>query len=350
MRIALLGLGMVAKTHVQAIRDMGDAAQLVGVLSRDTAKARAFLQDTCPDIAEGVTVYENVAALAADPSVDAVAVLTPPNARQNQIETLAAAGKHILIEKPVERTVAAATQIVQICEAHGVKLGVFLQHRMRQSARDMADLLSNGALGKIALVEVSVPWWRPQSYYDEPGRGTYARDGGGVLISQSIHTLDLMLALLGPVTRVQAMARTTKMHQMESEDFVSVGLDFASGAVGSLTASTASFPGGGETITVHGTKGSALLTSGTLTTTYHDGRSETLGAAATSGGGADPMSFTSNWHRGIYEDFAEAIAQDHAPAVSGRTALGVQQLIETLIQSSNEGRALPVPGTEKASA
>lgn len=350
MKIALLGLGMVAKTHVQAIRDMGDAAQLVGVLSRDTAKARAFLQDACPDIADTVTVYADVSALAADTSIDAVAVLTPPNARQSQIETLAASGKHILIEKPVERTVAAATQIVDTCDAHGVKLGVFLQHRMRQSARNLADLLAKGTLGDIALVEVTVPWWREQSYYDEPGRGTYARDGGGVLISQSIHTLDLMLALLDPVTRVQAMARTTKLHQMESEDFVSAGLDFANGAVGSLTASTASFPGGGETITVHGTKGSAVLSSGTLEITYHDGRTETLGAAATSGGGADPMAFTSDWHRGIYEDFAEAIAQDRAPAVSGRTALGVQQLIETLIQSSNEGRALPVPGTESTSA
>lgn len=341
---------MVAKTHVNAIRDMGYAAQLVGVLSRDTAKAKAFLKDACADIAGDVLVYTDLATLASDKSIDAVAILTPPNARQEQVEVLAAAGKHILIEKPVERTLAAATQIVETCEKHGVKLGVFLQHRMRERAHDMANLLSSGALGDMALVEVTVPWWREQAYYDEPGRGTYARDGGGVLISQSIHTLDLMLALLGPVTRVQAMARTTKLHTMESEDFVSAGLEFANGAVGSLTASTASFPGGGETITVHGTKGSAVLNSGTLDVSYHDGRTETLGAASTSGGGADPMAFTSDWHRGIYEDFAQAIADDRAPAVSGRVALGVQQLIETLIQSSNEGRALVVPGTETPSA
>lgn len=350
MKIAIIGLGMVARTHVAAIRAMGEHAQLLGVLSRDTAKATTFLQQVCPDLADSVTIYPDLAALAADDRVEAVALLTPPNARQEQVEALAAAGKHILMEKPVERTLSAATRIVETCETHGVKLGVFLQHRMRERVQDMQRLLDSGALGKVALVEVSVPWWREQAYYDEPGRGTYARDGGGVLISQSIHTLDLMLALLGPVAKVHAMARTTALHNMESEDFVSAGLEFASGAVGSLTASTASFPGGGETITVHGENGSAVLSSGTLRIAYRDGRNETLGTAATSGGGADPMTFTSDWHRGIYEDFAAALTENRAPVVSGRTALDVQQLIETLIQSSQQGRALPVPSTETSSA
>ncbi|WP_270728262.1 Gfo/Idh/MocA family protein [Shimia sp. Alg240-R146] len=344
MNIALVGLGMVAATHVQAIRD-ASCARLTGVMSRNPDKAAKFAADHCdPD--SPPTIYTTAADLAAARDVDIVAICTPPDARKDLVDTLAAAGKHILMEKPVERSFRAARDIVTACEAANVSLGIFLQHRMRESALALKAQLDAGSLGKVALVEVSVPWWRPQSYYDEPGRGTYGRDGGGVLISQSIHTLDLMLALLGPVTRVQAMARTTDLHHMEAEDFVSAGLEFASGAVGSLTASTASFPGAAETITVHGTLGSAVLSPGALDISYQDGRRETIGQPVTSGGGADPMAFTHAWHQGIYQDFIDALTEGRAPAVSGRDALAVQRLIDTLVASSRQGRALDLPLTE----
>ncbi|KPA23209.1 Inositol 2-dehydrogenase [Shimia sp. SK013] len=344
MNIALVGLGMVAATHAKAIRALPDA-RLTGVMSRAPEKARQFAIDHCdPD--DQPKVFTSVADLAAASDVDIVAICTPPDARADLVSKLATNGKHILMEKPIERSFRAARDIVNTCEAAKISLGVFLQHRMRESALALKALLDAGSLGKIALVEVSVPWWRPQAYYNEPGRGTYGRDGGGVLISQSIHTLDLMLALLGPVTRVQAMARTTDLHHMEAEDFVSAGLEFASGAVGSLTASTASFPGGAETITVHGTLGSAVLSPGALDISYQDGRRETIGQPVTSGGGADPMAFTHAWHQGIYQDFIDALAEGRAPAVTGRDALAVQLLIDTLVASSRQGRALDLPLSE----
>jgi UDP-N-acetyl-2-amino-2-deoxyglucuronate dehydrogenase len=192
-------------------------------------------------------------------------------------------------------------------------------------------------VGPLVAAEVSVPWWRPQAYYDEPGRGTYARDGGGVLISQAIHTLDLMLSLTGPVVSVNAMVATTGFHRMEAEDFVCAGLRFANGAVGQLFATTASFPGRGEAITLHFRRGSVRLEAGVLRIDWQDGTSETIGQAASTGSGADPMALTSDWHRAVIEDFADAVETGRPPLVPGRAALEVHRLIAALERSGERG-------------
>lgn len=346
MNLALIGLGMVAGTHAKAVSAIGPPVRLAGVMSRDPERAHEFLSHQGLGDDHSIKIFSTVDEVASDPDIDVVLVCTPPNARVKIVRTLASAGKHILIEKPIERNVEAAREIVEICEAKSVYLGVFLQHRMRASTQHARRVLASAALGEIALVEITVPWWREQSYYDEPGRGTYARDGGGVLISQAIHTLDLALDLIGPVMTVQAMARTTRLHNMESEDFVSAGLEFGCGAVGSLFASTASYPGGNEAIVVHGTKGSAKLTSGRLELNFRDGTRENYGEEVGTGGGADPMAFTHEWHQAVVEDFVSAIRDESQPAISGREALRVQVLIETLIQSSDQGCRLAVPPME----
>ncbi|CAN0488636.1 unnamed protein product, partial [Phaeothamnion confervicola] len=198
--------------------------------------------------------------LAADPALDAVLLLTPPNARLDAVKLFAGAGKPILMEKPVERTTKVAEEIVGICERAGVALGIVFQHRLRPASQALKALLESGRLGRIGLVRLEVPWWRPQQgYYDVPGRGTLARDGGGVLISQAIHALDLMLSLLGSVDEVQAMAGTTSLHQMETEDFAAAGMRFRSGAFGSVMATTAAYPGDSETLAIHADKGSAIF-------------------------------------------------------------------------------------------
>ena len=340
MRAALIGLGMVAKTHVAAIAATKGRITLEGVCARHTERAEAFAQEVSQSGQGTPKAYKTVAEIAADPDIDFAILLTPPNARIEAVEALAAAGKPILMEKPVERTLKAATRIVEICEAADVPLGIVLQHRMRASARRLSEMLAEGALGEVGLVEITVPWWREQSYYDEPGRGTYARDGGGVLISQAIHTLDLALSLTGPATRVQAMARTSRLHRMEAEDIVSGGIDYASGAVGSLFATTASYPGSAESILLHGTKGSARIVSGQLDLSWRDGTTESFGEGSGTGGGADPMAFTHEWHQAILEDFADALEHNRAPIVTGRAALAVHHLIEALVTSSREGRAI----------
>jgi predicted dehydrogenase len=321
-------MGMVAPTHLAAIKD-APGVELAGVFVRDAAQA------------QGLTTFASVDEIALDAKVDFAIVLTPPSARVEIVRTLAEAGKPILMEKPIERSLDAAREIALICSP--VPTGVVFQHRFREVSVHLKQMVAAGALGQIAAVEISVPWWRDQSYYDAPGRGTYAQDGGGVLITQAIHTLDLVLSILGPVIRVQAMARRTKLHDMEAEDFVSAGLDFASGAVGSLTASTASFPGGAESITVHGTIGSARLTSGELHLNWQYGESETIGAAATSGGGADPMAFSHAWHQLVLEDFAASLSEGRPARVTAADALAVHALIEALITSSETGQITEVP-------
>jgi predicted dehydrogenase len=187
-----------------------------------------------------------------------------------------------------------------------------------------------------------VPWWREQSYYDQPGRGTYARDGGGVLISQAIHTLDLMLSITGPVAEVAAVAGTTFLHRMEAEDFAGAGLRFTNGAVGVLAATTAAFPGSAESIVITFERGAARLQGGTLTVTRMDGGAAMMGEPAGTGGGADPMAFPHDWHRDLIADFVAAVREGRQPLVSGREALKVHRLIDALVLSSREKRTIAV--------
>lgn len=342
MNLAMIGLGMVAATHLNAIKASTKGLTLRGVCSRDAGKAAAFIEAHMADAAEPVRIYKSVDEIAADEAIDFVIVATPPNARVDIIGKLIAAGKHILLEKPIERDWKAAADIVDQCEAAGVTLGIVFQHRAREVSQKLRALLDSGETGPIRVAEIVVPWWRAQSYYDEPGRGTYARDGGGVLISQAIHTMDLALSFTGAVNKVQAMARTSALHTMEAEDFVTAGLEFESGAIGSLTASTASYPGSAESITLHCEHVSVCLKSGKLDLHWQDGRHETIGEDMASGGGADPMAFTHEWHQAVIEDFAEALRTGKPPLAPGREALAVHRLIDALILSSREERAVPL--------
>lgn len=331
---------MVSKTHLLAIADLSDVLTLSGVYSRSEASRNALAAEAEQICGYSGTVYQSIDEICADAAVDFAIVLTPPNARLEITEELSATGKAILMEKPVERTASAAAEIVDVCEKADVALGIVFQHRVRAASEKLLELINEGKLGGLVLAEASVPWWRDQSYYDEPGRGTYARDGGGVLISQAIHTMDLLLSLTGPVSEVMAMAHTTPLHNMESEDYVTASLRFENGAVGALMASTAHYPGDAESITLHFEKAVAHLQSGVLKVQWRDGREEVFGETATTGGGADPMAFTHDWHKEIINDFVEALKDDRPPLVTGRTALKVHQLIEAIVASSNDKRAV----------
>jgi len=334
MRVAVIGLGMVSDMHLAALQELSGTVDLTGVYARSAVRREEVAARF------GVKAYGSVKAIADDPEVEAAIVVTPPNARLEIVRVLAGAGKHILMEKPVERTLAAAQTLVDICEQAGVTLGVVFQHRFREGAEALTCLINEGALGDIALVRATIPWWRDQSYYDAPGRGTFEQDGGGVVITQAIHVLDLMLSLTGPVARVQAMQATTCLHRMEAEDFAVSGVQFASGAVGSIVATTAAYPGGVESLAIDGTLGSAELASGHLTVRFRDGRSQEVGAVTGTGGGADPMAFPSGWHRDLIADFAQSVSQGKSPRISGRDALAVHGLIDAIEASAHTGTAV----------
>ncbi|MEM7472721.1 MAG: Gfo/Idh/MocA family oxidoreductase [Pseudomonadota bacterium] len=339
MKAVLVGLGMVADMHALSCLD-SDKVTLHGICARRQATAAAYAQKLLQSFGMEVRIYRDIAEIAADPEVDFVIIATPPSAREALIAPLVEAGKPILLEKPVARTLEEARKVVSIC-AGRVPLGMVFQHQMRAGSEKLGELMP--LLGALHSVQIDVPWWRPQSYYDEPGRGTYAQDGGGVLLTQAIHILELALSLTGPAARVQAMARTSATHKMEAEDFVAAGVEFANGAVGVILATTANFPGATESITLNCAQGSAVLARGVLDIHWRDGRHGSFGAEDDgSGGGADPMAFKHGWHQAVIEDFVAAVLGGQAPRVTGQKALQVHALIEALIRSSSAGKMVEV--------
>ena len=330
--IGVIGLGMASMPHGKNLAALGDRVDVRAVFSPSEERRRTFAE------CFAMRAVDRVEDILDDSEIEAVILLTPPNARQELVKALASRGKHVLMEKPIERTTEAAAAIVKHCETARVKLGIVFQHRFRDASMVLKRKLDEGALGSIQVAQLAVPWWRPQSYYDEPGRGTYARDGGGVLISQAIHSMDLMLSLTGPVQEVTAIAGTTGLHHMESEDFVGGGLRFANGALGSIMATTAFYPGSQESITVSGEKGTAHLAGGELSLHYRDGRTEHVGETTGSGGGADPMAFPHDWHQRLIESFLDALDEDLEPCPSGREVLQVHRLIDALVTSAKERR------------
>lgn len=345
--VAVIGLGLAAGHHARSLLDLADCVEVRGCWSRSAARRAAFAAEF------PLPVVEDLDALINDLAVELAFVLTPPDARFDLVDRLVQAGKHVLMEKPLERTAAAAERIVQICERAGVVAAVMLQQRFRPAALRLAELVAAGGLGELAAAQLTIPWWRPQSYYDEPGRGTRARDGGGVLLTQAIQAIDLMLMLTGPVAEVAALAGTTRLHRMETEDFAAAGLRFASGALGGLIATTAAYPGAAERLILTGTAASAVLEGGALAVSRLDGTVERFGEATPGGGGAQPMAFPHDWHRALITDLLDALDEGRPPHAAARSALPAHYLIESILRSAMERRrppkAAPVAATEPGS-
>jgi UDP-N-acetyl-2-amino-2-deoxyglucuronate dehydrogenase len=337
-RVAIVGLGMAVAPHARSLLDLKDRVEIAAAFSRSPERTAAFAKEFA------VPTTNDLDAVLADKSISAVLILTPPWSHLDLVRRFAASGKHILLEKPVEATTARAVELVDAYRRAGVTLAMMLQHRFRPASRALADLCAAGGIGHLVAASVSIRWWRPQSYYDEPGRGTLARDGGGVLLTQAIHTLDLFLSLVGAVSEVAAFAGTSALHRMETEDIVGAGLRFANGAIGTLDATTASYPGFPERIEIVGGKATAVLTGGALEIFYQDGRREQIAGSEATGGGADPMAFSHEAHRAVIADFLDALDQRRAPRASGAAALAVHRLIDALLRSASEGRMVAVAG------
>lgn len=335
MGVALIGAGMIAPSHIAAL-GASSSATLRCILTRHPDHARQTLGDTVP---ADTAFTADLAAITADPTIGMAIVATPPSIRAEVIGPLVEAGKHILLEKPVARTASEAQAVVDLCDRAGVMLGVVFQHRVRPPAIAAARYVGSGALGRLGLVEISVPLWRDQSYYDSLGRGTYARDGGGVMLTNAVHSLDLALSLTGPVTRVHGLTATTPLHRMEAEDFATAGLEFACGASGSFTASTAMFPHRTEEIRLHYEKASLCFDKDTLHIHWRDG-SEAVQQHSAPEGAANGKAA---WHQAIIEDFINAVRSGGQPIVSGQKALASHILIEAIETSSRTGRAVDLP-------
>jgi predicted dehydrogenase len=329
--IALVGVGPASQPHADSLLELQDRVDVRWAVGRSAGKLDAFAARY------PFPVTADLEAAIADPAVQAVIVLTPPNAHLEVAERCFRAGRHVLLEKPLEVSVDRAERLVAGARQARLRLGVVLQHRFRQGALRLRELLEQGALGTIELASVTVPWWRPQSYYDEPGRGTLARDGGGVLLTQAVHTLDLFRSLVGGCTVEAAQVTTTALHRMETEDYAAALLRLDNGAPATLVATTAMPPGAPETITLVGTLGTAKLVGAGLEVAWLDGRAERMEGDARTGGGANIMDFPIDAHRALLSDFFDALRSGRDPAVTGEEALATQQLIEEIL-AAGRGR------------
>lgn len=334
--IGVIGLGMAVKPHALALKDLEKQIEFVGAFSRTPERRQAFEKDF------GLRTLDSLDGLLGNARVDAVIILTPPRSHAELAIRAARAGKHVLLEKPVDLTLPLARAIVESVQREDRKLGVVFQHRFRPGAMALRALLGDGVLGELLSVSCAIRWWRSAEYFAQPGRGMKERDGGGVLLTQAIHTLDTLLDLVGPIESVSAQCRTSALRNVDTEDIACASVKFRNGAIGVIDATTVAYPGYPERIDIAGTKGSAVLEAERLSVHRTGQDPIQIDDATTGGGGADPMAFSHQPHRHLIEDFLDAIRGGHEPRVSGRSALAVHALIDAMLESAAQGRIVDV--------
>ena len=332
LRVAVIGLGMASGPHARSLADLRDTVEVAAVFSPSLQRREAFVATW------GFPAVDSIEKIFADSSIAAVLLLTPPNTHLELVQMAAAARKHILLEKPLDISLERSELLVKTAEKADLRLAVVLQNRFRPTCEAFSLLLAEQRLGAIVSASARINNWRPQSYYDQPGRGTRARDGGGVLLTQAIHTLDLLVAFAGLPIEVKAFCTTSPVHRMETEDLAMAAIRFAGSAIGTITATTCAYPGFPDAIDIIGTKGTARLEGGQLEARFHNGPDVSLNdGTAGNGAGADPMAFSHDHHRAVLKDFVDAVASGRAPRVSGREALKVHSLIAAILRSDQTG-------------
>jgi len=337
---AIVGAGMVARYHAEAIaRTAG--ARLIAVQRADPARA----DETAAQF--GVPCEQSYAALLARPDVDVVCVCTPSGLHVAQTIAAARAGKHVLVEKPMALTLADADAAIAACKEAGVRLAVALQRRSDPRFRAVRTAIETGALGNMMLGTVSIPYIRPQNYYDSAAwRGTWELDGGGALMNQGIHLLDLLLWYLGDVVEVQART-TTLAHSIEVEDTAAATLRFANGALGSVAATTAAAPGFPHRIEIYGDQGGVQIEGEAIIRSSVAGHAAPLPAGSReptpAGAGASPTGIGAEGHIRLVADLVEAINDNRAPLVPGAEGRRALALVLAMYEAARTGRAV-VPG------
>jgi len=314
---AILGTGVAADLHRRAIaanRELG--ARLVAVGHYDPARFAAI------GAKFGVPCV-NQEELLADPAVDVVCICTPSGQHADQTIAAARAGKHVLVEKPMALCLSDADAMIAACDRAGVKLGVVVQRRAEPLFQRIHSAIQAGDLGDLTLGVVTVPYCRSQAYYDQADwRGTWAMDGGGVLMNQGIHLVDLLVWYMGDPVSVQAFAGTLQ-RGIEVEDTLAATLRFANGALTTVTATTTAAPGFPHRIEIYGTRGAIQVEGESLVRwTLADADKATTappqaGMAANAGAGGDPRAISMAGHVALFRDFIHALREDRAPQVDG---------------------------------
>lgn len=343
--VGILGTGLSASMHVQALRAV-PGVQVVAVAGTSLEKAAAFARKW--EVPRAVVGLEG---LLAEPAVQVVHLCTPPYLHPAEVRACAAAGRHILVEKPMARTVAEADGLIETCQRAGVTLGCMFQYRFMPLSQRARAGLAAGRLGRPLVADVFVKWWRgPEYYRSSTWRATREKEGGGVLINQAIHALDLVQWLVGPVVAVQGLVRTA-LHAIETEDLGLALLHYTGGAVGVLAATTIAYPGFPERIEVHGERGTMLLSPGQgRLEWYLKDRPEPLVEGETAqqqAAAQDPARVSLVGHIAQFTDFYQALREGRAPAVDGREGRRALAVVEAVYRSSAEGRPVALADLDR---
>jgi UDP-N-acetyl-2-amino-2-deoxyglucuronate dehydrogenase len=343
--VALVGAGNIAAAHIDAVG--ADArARLLGVTAADAAQARGLAER------HGLRHYPYVAAIAADPDVDLVAICTPSGAHLEPATAVIHAGKHVVVEKPLEVTSERARALIAEADAAGVTLSAIFNSRFGEANAFVRRSVAEGRLGRLVQGDAYVKWFRDQAYYDSADwRGTVRLDGGGALMNQAIHHLDLLLWIMGPVREVFAYADTLTHQGLEVEDTLVAVFRFECGALGHIAAATSLWPGRPKLLQIHGEDGVAIIEDDMLvdwrTRAGGDAeRDEALaryGGRAT-GGAADPTAISFENHRRQYRDVFDALESGRPPAIDGREGVRAILAIEAIYRSVRERRPVYLDG------
>ncbi len=338
----IIGCGMIANFHARAIGDI-----------KGTHVAACF--DTVPAAADrfaaaqGCRAYHDLDEMLADPAVQVVTIGTPSGAHMEPAVAAARAGKHVIVEKPLEVTLNRCDQIIRECDKHKVKLSAIFPSRFHRSSIEMKRAVDGGRFGRLTLGEAYVKWYRTQAYYDSGAwRGTWELDGGGALMNQAIHSVDLLAWFMGDVVEITAHTGLLAHERIAVEDTAVATLKFASGALGVLEASTAAYPGYLKRIEVHGSEGSAAMEEEDIVAWDFAKRSRGDAAIhgsmqsrhSTAGGASDPSAIGYHGHRDQFRDVLAAIRENRKPAVDGHEGRRSVEIILGVYKAAETGKVV----------
>ncbi len=334
-RIAIVGTGSISHHFAKSIADIENAT-LVGVCSSTPQRADKARESF------GVEAYHDVETMLEDADIDVVCVCTESGNHLPPTLLAAKAGKHVICEKPLEVTTQRAQQMIDACRENGVKLACVFQNRYSNDFQKLKGVVEAGMLGKLLVGNAYIKWFRDDDYYAGSNwRGTKEGDGGAALINQGIHTVDLLLAIMGDPTEVYAKVKTMT-HDIEGEDVALAMLSFANGAMGTIEASTSMWPGYPERLEIFGEKGSVILEAGNIIAWNIQGVENKPMQVPVSGGSgsSDPMAISYHLHRKQIQGILESIANNEEPEVNGEEGLRAVSLIEAVYQSSKEKKVV----------
>lgn len=324
MRVGMIGTGAISHKHAEAYRNIGYKITVCTDISPVWGQKFADQYG-----AKFLPTYEEVCM---HPDVDYVDVCTFPDFRLQPLKICARYGKAIQVQKPISTNVATAREMVETAKAAGIVLGVVCQHRFDESSKFVKHAIETGRLGKIIQADAYVKWYRSSDYYSRPIKGSWATEGGGALINQAIHQVDLLRWFAGPVKDVAAMWQLGAVHKIESEDVITALMRYESGATGVIQASTAMWPGYTERVEIHGEKGTAIISGDRLTTwDVRDDEGEPAPVAKdVASGASDPMAISLEPFERQFLDLGDAIKNKRKPIVSGEEGLEALEIVERI--------------------